>query len=310
MNNKILLLVFGGCLLVFFGSKYLKKDHTASFDPVITQVDTSVVDRLEYSTGGQHAEEFKIVKEGNIWKVLKGTKSINIDDARVKELIAPLVNLQAQRVVTKNVDSYPAYEAGDDQATHLMVYEGDKKLADVWIGGFKFDQATRSASVYIRKSDLPDVYLIDGFAAISLRANFDRFRDKKLVSATAEDLTSLEWTDVGARKEVIVKEDGVWHYAGMEAVDSTAFATYLNSLVGVQGSEFSDHSSPDALTLVERLTLYGNNMIAPTVITAYRNPEPGKSWLLHSSDNPEAYFVSDSLGIYKRIFSDLTDFWP
>ncbi len=310
MNNKILLLVFAGCLLVFFGSKFLKKDHTASFDPMITKVDTSMVDRIRYHTGGERAEEFEIVKDGVSWKAKKGSSIIPLEDARVKELIAPLVDLQAKRVVTKSKDNYSEYEAGDDQATHLTIYHGEKILADVFIGGFKFDQQTRTASGFIRKADEPEVFLIDGFDAISLKPSFDRFRDKKLVKVASEDLTSLEWTNTSGKKEVIVKENGIWHYAGMEKVDSTAFATYLSSLVNVQGSEFSEYSFAEGLTLVEKLTLYGNNMIAPTIISAYRNSDPTLSWLIHSSDNTDAYFLSDSSGIYKRIFSDLTDFWP
>ncbi len=229
MNHKILLFVFAGCLLIFFGGKFLKKDHIASPDPMIARGDTSLVDRIHYSISRDCAEEFRIVKEG---------------------------------------DSS------------------------------------------IRKADEPEVFLIDGFDAFSLKANFDRFRDKNLVHVNPEDLTSLEWTNTSGKKEVIVKEDGIWHYAGMEKVDSFAFASYLTTLVNIQGSELSEHSTSGGLILVEKLTLYGNSMRAAISISAYRNPDSLTIWLIHSSDHPEAYFLSDSSGNYKRIFSDLTDFWP
>lgn len=144
----------------------------------------------------------------------------------------------------------------------------------------------------------------------SLQESLNGLKNNELLLASTDQLTSVEWTNAAGKKEVIVKEDGLWHYAGMEAVDSAAFETYLTALVNARGSEFSDLSLSLALSPGEKLILYTNTMTAPTVISAYIDPEHTKSWIIHSSANPEVYFVSDSSGIYKRIFSDLTDFWP
>ncbi|HSF89961.1 MAG TPA: hypothetical protein VLA46_11120, partial [Saprospiraceae bacterium] len=91
---------------------------------------------------------------------------------------------------------------------------------------------------------------------------------------------------------------------------SSSFMTYLGMLVNAQGTTFSDRTSTQGLTLAEKLTLYGNNMTEPTIISVFHNTDTIAPFLIHSTDNPEAIFNSDSTGLYKKIFSDLRQFWP
>lgn len=142
------------------------------------------------------------------------------------------------------------------------------------------------------------------------RSTFGQFRDKKLVHTDADQLTSIEWTGANGRKQVIQKEDGQWYYAGMEAVDSTAFKFYLAGLVNATGSTFSERSSTQGLTLVETLTLKGDAMPQPTIITSYQSQDTLRPYMIHSTANPQTIFTSDTIGIYKKVFTDLRKFWP
>jgi len=142
------------------------------------------------------------------------------------------------------------------------------------------------------------------------RSTFGQFRDKKLVHNDAGQLTSIEWTGANGRKQVIQKEDGQWYYAGMEAVDSTAFKSYLAGLVNATGSTFSDRSSTLGLTLVETLTLKGTDMPQPIIISSFQNPDNVRPYLIHSTANPKTLFTSDTSGVYRKVFTDLRKFWP
>jgi hypothetical protein len=51
-------------------------------------------------------------------------------------------------------------------------------------------------------------------------------------------------------------------------------------------------------------------MLEPTVLSAFTGQDTLAPFLIHSSANPVAVFYSDSLGLYKRIFADLRQFWP
>ena len=310
MNNRTLLYIFLVILAIFFGAKFLKKDHKSSFDPVLSAVDSTQVDRIRFVTGGEEKDEFELVKTSGNWEAIKGNMKVPVPASSVSPLLSQLSSLNAEKILTKDNTRYAEYEITDDEASEVIVYNGKKELAHLLLGGFRFDQATRSAAAFVRKKNDPAVYEVNGFTVMGLRQSFDQYRDKTLVKADVNDLSKLDWTNSAGRKEAIVKEDGEWHYAGMEKIDSSRIQPYLQMLVNVKGVEFSELTSTEGLQNVERLTITGNNMIESIVISAYGHSDTTKPFLIHSSVNPDALFLSDSVGIYKRIFGDLRQFWP
>ena len=309
MNNRILLFIFLGCLAVYAGLRLLRKDHKGSFDPVISRIDTSSVDRIKFI---QHSpeSEFEVLKDDNSWFAVEGTKRVEDRERQIQMMLGQLASLRAERIVTREEGRYTEFEITDDKATELIAYSGRKELIHLFIGGFSFDQATRSASGYVRKKGDPAVYEVNGFVTIGLKQRFDQYRDKTIVNVEASDLSKLEWVDSFGQKQVITKEDNLWYYAGMEALDSTSFHQYLLSLSSVKGTQFSEKTTVDGLNFSERLTIYGINMKEPMTVTAYVQQDTTSEYLIHSSANPDAIFLSDSSGIYKRIFADLRQFWP
>jgi len=310
MNNRTLLIVFGICLALFLGAKILKGNKTSSFDDAIIKVDSASVDQIKFISAGNHPEEFELKRNGKDWVAVKSDMSVPASSENIGSILGQLSHLTAKRIVTNDVAHYSDYEISDSLASKVRVWQGKNQVADLEIGGFRFDQNTRSAFSFIKNAGKPEVYEVDGFLSMGLKARFNQFRGKQLVKVSQEDLTSIEWIGNNQPKQVITKEDGLWHYAGMEAVDSAQFNTYLTGLVSAQGSEFSDLSSTMGLTLLEKVTLTGNNMIDPTVITAFAAQDTLKPFLISSSVNPGAVFKSDSNGLYKKIFLDLRPFWP
>lgn len=310
MNNRTLLYIFLGLVAIFFATRFLRKDHASSFQSDILTVDTAKVDRVKFISERPVHEEFELIRSGSIWEAKKGSIHVPAASANITGVLSQLADLNADRVVTKDESRYPEYEITDNLATRVIAFDGEKEIADLRIGGFRFDQATRSASAFVRKDDEPEVYQIDGFVMMSLKQSFDQYRDKSLVNADPNDLSKLEWMNNAGRKEVISKEDGLWHYAGMEAVDSSAMRNYLQLFVNTKGTEFGDVNSISGKDPVEKITIYGNNMVAPVVLSAYAGSDSLKSILIHSSSNPQAVFLSDSMGIYKQVFADIRQFWP
>ena len=310
MNNKKLLIIFVAALAVFFLAKMLTGNKASSFDPVIAAVDTAKVDRIEVHTTAPSIQSFEIRRDDNHWIASMNGKTIEVGAESIVSLLTPLMKLEAKRVVTDKESKYAEYEIEESKATHLVVWEKKKKVADFFVGGFRFDQMTRSASGFIRRSDKPEVYEVDGFLSMGLRPNFDQFRDKTILKTTPEDILALDWSNQNGNKQSLRKEENVWYYAGMEAVDSSKIATYLSALVASQGRMFSELESTQGLSILEQLSVSGNNMIAPVVLSAYASQDTLKPFLIHSTANPDALFLSDSMGLYKQIFSDLRQFWP
>jgi hypothetical protein len=310
MKNRTLAIIFILFLVLFAASRIFRGHRQSSFDPVLSAVDTSKVDRIKFNSGGPQTEEFELKKSNNTWEAVQGDKKVAAASTNVKSILSILADLKAKRVLTKESGKYSEYEITEEQASRVTAWQGKKQVADLWIGGFRFDQAARSASSFIRVDKKPEVYLVDGFLSMSLKQRYNQYRDKKLFKGEIEDLISLEWSDAAGKKQVLQKEDGLWYYAGMEAVDTGKIKQYLTGLKNTQGGEFSNLTSTDGLTLSEKLTLHGNNMVEPTVISAYMNQDTLKPFLIHSSENPDGIFLSDTSGIYKRIFGDLRQFWP
>ena len=316
MNNRKLLIVFISGMVLLLAGNFFRKNRNASFDPQIVALDTSAIDRIRFEANGQMPEVYELKREGESWVAEKGgigepqrgSFGVTVGRGEIEGILRVLYHLEGQRIVTRDRSKHAELEIDDAQATHVQIWAKGKQVADLKVGGFRFDQMARTASTYIRKGDEDDVYVIDGFTGMGLKTRFDQFRDKKLVKSSAEDLTQLEWSRVGGSNQKIQKDNGTWYYAGMEAVDSTAFASYLTGLVNVQGAYFSDLASADGLTMTEQLTLYGNNMEAPTVIRAFMPQDTTHDVLIHSSANPSSVFTSDSAGLYKRIFTDLRPF--
>lgn len=307
MNNRNLFIALAILLVVFFVGKFFKTNKSGSFDPVLISVDTMKVNRITFSSAN---DTFELNKTSTGWEARRAGLSIQVPLTSMQGILSPLVMLKADRVVTNDPARYPEYEIEDGTASKVTVFQGKKEVGSLILGGFRFDQVARTASTFVRKSEEPEVYMCDGLTTMGLKVRFDHFRDKKLVNVQAEDLSTIEWIESAGRKEIIQKEDGVWHYAGMEAVDSIAFHTYLTALVNTQGIDFSNMTSAENLALVEKITLFGNNMTAPVILSAYASADAAKPFLIHSSSNPQAYFTSDSAGIYKSFFTDLRFFFP
>jgi len=147
------------------------------------------------------------------------------------------------------------------------------------------------------------------FIGLSMLVIAAKCMDTRLVEMEVSSMTALEWQDDNGWRHKIEKEDGIWYYAGMEAVDSLAFNVYLNVLVGAEGPSSDDFQTRQDLIFIEQLTLYGTEMADPTTIRAYTqtgNPQ----MLIYSTAHAEAVFPSDSTGLYKQIFTNLKKFFP
>lgn len=307
MSNKALLIIFVIGLVTFIGIKWFEPDTSQSFDPVLVRADTLHVDKISFiSPEGK----FDLIRQDTAWFAKMEDRSVPARKSTVHSILYPLAHLEAKRIVTSQQERHAEYEVSDSMATRLELYENGKRTAEILIGGFYFDQTTRSANGYARLPGRNEVYLIDGFTAISLKPTFDVFRERKLMNLKADDLAAIEWKDQSGGKRTISKENGQWYYAGMEAVDSTSFHNYLMRLVNVQGKEFIEADTVRIASPHQIVTLYSFKATDPVVIEAYYNDDPSKPFIIHSSGNPQAWFASDSSGIYHTIFEDLHQFWP
>jgi hypothetical protein len=141
---------------------------------------------------------------------------------------------------------------------------------------------------------------------MSFNQQFNNFRNKQLFQVNKDDITELSLKSAGDL-QTFQKIDGNWLFAGMEAVDSVKMATYVNGLANVSGFDFADQFQPNSSQLLHQLEIKANNLMDELTITAYESNDTEKPFVVHSTLNPEAYFLSDSSGVYQKLFSKLTE---
>lgn len=305
MNNKILLGIFGLLLVLYFASKMLGGNQKSSFDPQIVQVDTSSVDKIIIHPKGAPDQVFTLDRSSGKWIAKNSTMQVDAVEGSVGSLLNQLTNIRAKRVVSKSPDKWVSYEVDEASGTRVEVYSKGKSIEDFVVGAFKYDQTTQSASSYIRNTKKDDVFVVDGFLAMSFNQQFNNFRNKQLFKVNQSDITEVSLMN-GTDQQIFQKIDGQWFFAGMEAIDSTEMAGYINGLASVNGSEFADQFQATNASIVQQLNIEANNMMQELKVTAYANTDGEKPFVIHSSMNPEAYFYSDSTGLYQKLFGKLS----
>ncbi len=152
MNNKTLAIAFGALLLIYLLSKLLGGNRERSFDPKIIDIDTAAVDRIVVHPAAGD-EMFEMSKTGSGWQLKRSTDLFQATAGSLGGLLSNLSQVQADRIVSKNPDRHKDYAVDEESGTRIELYGGQKKVGDVVVGRFNFNQATRSGISYLRKYD-------------------------------------------------------------------------------------------------------------------------------------------------------------
>jgi len=241
--------------------------------------------------------KFEILKNGDSWIVKNSTVQADAQISSISSLLNNLNSIKAQRPVAKSKDKWTEYEVDEEKGKRIELFSGSKSVEDLVIGRFNFNQQTRSAKSYVRRSNDDSVYVIDGFISMSINQSMDAFRDKTVAKFPANSLVSLNLeSELGSR---ILKKENYWLNQNGEIQDSSAMVNLVNSLSNVNGSTFYD------IPLTERTPLKTLTLMdiagKSTKISCF---ESNGSFVIHSSQNPNSYFESDSSGIFKTLFLD------
>jgi hypothetical protein len=300
MSNKKLILILVVLLGIYLLARFLSGNRESTFDPQIVAVDTAAVTEIRLNPKSEEHQEIVLKRGSSGWTATMGDRTVSTPYAKVQGVLGQLSSIMSERVVSKSKEKWAEYEV-DDTGSRVQVFNGKKQVADFVVGTFKFDQARRSASSYLRSSDEDAVYLVDGFLSMSFNQGFNTFRNNTLIKVNREDVREVAVVENGLKTAVSKGAlDSHWYRNGMEQLDSTKAAQYIGQITNVMGSEFVD--SPATGDPVKSFEISANNQMTPLRVDCYLQADSTKPFVLHSSANPEAWFASDSSGIYQRIF--------
>lgn len=303
MNNKTLGIVFGALLVIYLMTKFFGGPKDRSFDPNILQLDTATVTKIQIRPSGGEPS-FSLDRSGGSWSLQREGETYDLAMGSVGTLLSNIQLIKAERVVSKNVDRFSEYNVDDSTGTVIEIYSSGKKIKEMVAGRFSFNQATRNGISYVRLADDEAVYAVDGFLSMTLTQSFDNYRDKSILKLNKTDLTKVSFEDGISNREVR-KEGNIW-MRDQTVVDSTAMASYLSNISSVSGSAFLDDESKIGQKIKE-VTFEGNNMNGPVTITCYVAEGATQPFVLNSSMNADAYFLSDTMGVHDRLFGKLSE---
>jgi hypothetical protein len=238
------------------------------------------VSKLEVISPTNVAEVSKI---GNDWKVkLADGQMVSATTSSVKNALQALNSIVPTRMTTKKPEKWGEYQV-DTTGTRVKVYEGDKVTLDIILGRFGVE-GQRSYYTFVRLSEDDEVYVANNFMSFSVPSDASNYRNKALAKINKDSLVAVNFNypaDSSFRLEKVADQ---WNVNGVQA-DSAAVAKYLSALNFLNGQTFDDNTSgliaPAITTTFEMSN--GQNI----TIEGYRKED---QWLVHSSENEEAYF--------------------
>ncbi|MBT8220832.1 MAG: DUF4340 domain-containing protein [Bacteroidia bacterium] len=296
-NNKILAIIFFALFGIWILTNVINKPATRSFRSTLLAIDTSSVDRIILYPDGIDSSFVELRKEGNGWRLQKDQRQANADPDKVKNLLGSMVLIPTKQLVSKKPENQANYEVDEATGKIVEVYSGDDLIERIIFGRFNFNQATRSSTSYARLSDENEIYALDGMAGLSFDKDFNAFRNTELCRINPVDIKGITYND----QQLALNDQAQWVTNGV-SLDSTQMANYLNGLRVVTNFSFADDfvemATPD-----HRLQIIADNQTRPLEIKAYAR---GGGFVVKSSEN-EAFFTSDSTGVYQKVFGQLKD---
>lgn len=302
MDNKKLLIILAGLVLVWLVVRFLGGNKNRSFDPVLAQLDSNQITTILLYPAEGNKDEIKLTRTGPQWMATSGQITTPVVENSVKGILDYLSYLEADRIVSKNEQKWTDYEVDEEKGTRVKVMAGDRVLIELIIGRFAFDQMSRSATSFVRLVGKPDVYALDGFVSMTFNRSFDSFRDKSILRLDNDQVVSLEFSAGNITKHVLQKNAGNWVLDSQQKMDSATVANYLNGISYLTGNTFADDYQP-ATPPDYQLKIASNQQISPIELSCYLSPDSLNPIILHSTSNPGSYFRGDSTSLFIPVFN-------
>ncbi|HHM21138.1 MAG TPA: DUF4340 domain-containing protein [Bacteroidetes bacterium] len=305
MNNKVLLIILVALAAVLGLSKIFSDKADRTFDPEIIKVDKDAVNKIVVK-GKTDEQEAVLTKTEEGWNLSIDGKTYPADVAAVEGLLTNMASVKTDYIAAKSPDKWTEYELGNDQATHVTVYAGDKILADFYVGKFSVDQQARQVTSFFRLEGKDDVYAVSGMAGFSLSQGGNAYRNKKLLDLDIAKIESLTYT--GDKQYEVAQSDGLWVLDGDMALDSAKVKNFLMNLRSLSGDAFVDFDENlNSDKLLKKLTINGSNMEKPVVVRCWKDDSLDKPFVIQSDQFPQSFFASDSTRLFTRLFKPVEE---
>lgn len=307
MNNKVLLIVLVALLAVYGLYELVSGNENRTFDPEIVKFEKNQITKLVIHSKADSLRPFTLTRDANNWTINKDNQTYLADSFQVNGLLNNLLSLRATYVAAKNKDKWPEFELTEGEATKIEAFNGGSKVAEVWVGKFSANPQSQQVRSFVRTGSSDNVYAVEGMTAVLLNKSYNDFRDKSALNFDLHQVEELVCE--GEMQYSVVKTANGWQLNGSEMLDSSKVQNFLMNLNKMSGSYFADDFEAQASNIqpIHTLTIKGDSLPNDIVVKCWRDTTREKPFVIQTSQYPQNYFASDTLGLFKRIFKPVSE---
>jgi len=314
LSIGILLITLLVLASIFFINKYagsedlIIRDKVLSYNPEL--LNSLII--TNYKTG----EKVKIVQEEGVWNIYSEGKVYAADPDAINNAIAMLNQLKIDTIAATKAGKWAEYKVDEKEAIHILLYQDDNLVGDLFIGKFNFKQLPPAApgrqpetkiTSYVRLANENNVYAVNGLLRSNFQGGKNPFRNRLLFHN--RNHTDINKVTINGPEEKLVLNMSTpeWTVNGMP-VDSIKTDRYLRSLSRLWSSDFIDEVDVSNMTPAYTLMIEGNTFAAVT-LTAF----PADSvigYYVNSSANEGAVFNGSKARLFEKCFVGADVFLP
>lgn len=281
---------------------YFKQVQATPFQASIIQL---APQHIRSITIKHQKEDLLLIKEPIGWIATNDSLSIKALHPPVQTLLQHLSSIEIDTIVAEQAEDWHRYNLTNEQALHISI-QNDQAPQEQFLLGFS---DSLNAYPFIRLKDELEVYQIKGQSIPVLPTSFHHFRSTTFSnipeSAKIDSITFKKQDSVIHQLQF---RAGEWLDALEQPIDSLKTNRFLQNLTNLTCTEFADDFDEVATRKLpkETLILYLDAASDSLFFHCYRDTVDQQRLILKSPYN-EAYFSSDSMGLYKDLFLDLFD---
>ncbi|MFH1194212.1 MAG: DUF4340 domain-containing protein [bacterium] len=297
-SNKNLWIVFAALaviVVILFFFDVGKNER--SFREELVNVDTTAVTEILIYPKSMNHKEVRLYKENDKWHVkLDGQKSAAVPAGKISALFKQLVEIKPKKLTARGAGKWNEFQV-DSTGTRLKVYEDGKETLSLIIGKFAFQQP-RSMATNVRVDGDTDVYEVDGFLDMIFNQGPNYFRDNNVIKGEYNQWDKVSYIYPADSSFQLAKVFDKWSADGGN-VDSAEVVNYFRQIYRLTSMNFVDNFDPKTFSGSTYRLLIAAKDSTIADVTAYVDP----TWfVIHSSQNPEAYFDGNVNNLGSKIF--------
>ncbi len=239
MNNKstvILGITFFVLVGIYFLVSYNPREISEGARPLFEEA-LPEIDKMEFTSVSKG--HIVLEKQNGEWFVTEPLE-YKAFDRDVEMMLDQLKDIKIEGIVSTREEAQNEYSVGDSTGTLFVAYSGGQPVIEAIVG----KQSMQIGHTYARMKGSNEIMMWRGMFSQEVIRDADDWRDKRVYSYNATDITSVKIEQSGLVRELAL-EDTVWVYTenGQEKpVDSQNVIRSLNVLANLICDDFGDQN--------------------------------------------------------------------